>query len=55
MNPAEGDFAALVLPKVALDRYGRTEEIAAVTAFLASDEASYITGATLDVDGGYSI
>jgi meso-butanediol dehydrogenase/(S,S)-butanediol dehydrogenase/diacetyl reductase len=34
-------------------RVGRPEEIAAAIAFLASDEASFITGATLAVDGGY--
>jgi 3-oxoacyl-[acyl-carrier protein] reductase len=33
-------------------RMGRPEEVAATVAFLASDEASYLTGATLDVNGG---
>ena len=36
-----------------LGRVGRPEEIAAAIAFLASDEASFITGATLVADGGY--
>jgi 3-oxoacyl-[acyl-carrier protein] reductase len=35
-----------------LQRLGRPEEIAAVYAFLASDDASFITGAVIDVDGG---
>ena len=39
----------------ALHRMGRSEEVAAVVAFLASDDASYITGASLLVDGGYVI
>jgi glucose 1-dehydrogenase len=37
------------------DRVGKSEEVAACVAFLASDEASYVTGATLFVDGGMSL
>lgn len=39
----------------ALGRVGQPEEVAAVVAFLASSEASYITGASIVVDGGWSI
>ena len=38
--------------KIPLNRYGRVEEVANAFAFLASDEASFITGAELVVDGG---
>lgn len=55
MNPADGPIAPMLLPLSALGRYGRPEEIAALTAFLASDEAGYITGSAIDIDGGVAI
>lgn len=55
MNPASnGDFSAAQSTATALGRYGKPEEVAAAVAFLASPSAAYITGATLNVDGGYS-
>jgi 3-oxoacyl-[acyl-carrier protein] reductase len=41
--------------RVPLRRHGKGEETAAAVLFLASDEASYITGQTICVDGGLSI
>jgi 3-oxoacyl-[acyl-carrier protein] reductase len=41
--------------KVPLRRLGKPEEIANVYAFLASDEASYINGAVIEVSGGMSL
>jgi len=49
----EGLAAALRL--VPMRRYGKAEEIAAAMAFLASDDAAYITGQTLRVNGGMSM
>jgi 3-oxoacyl-[acyl-carrier protein] reductase len=54
MNPDSGDFAAALKAGTALGRYGRAEEVAAAVVFLAGPGASYITGTTLDVDGGYN-
>ena len=52
MNPETSERAQITKTMTALGRYGRPEEIAAAAAFLASPEASYITGTTLNVDGG---
>jgi 3-oxoacyl-[acyl-carrier protein] reductase len=52
LNPAAGDWAAPQKAATALDRYGKVEEVAALVAFVASPESSYITGANLTVDGG---
>lgn len=43
------------LARLPIKRYGQPEEIAAAAAFLASDEAAYITGHLLDVDGGFDV
>jgi 3-oxoacyl-[acyl-carrier protein] reductase len=52
LNPAAGDWAVPQKAATALDRYGHVDEVAALVAFVAGPEASYITGANLTVDGG---
>jgi 3-oxoacyl-[acyl-carrier protein] reductase len=52
LNPAVGDWAVPQKAATALDRYGHVDEIAAMVAFVAGPESSYITGANLTVDGG---
>lgn len=52
MNPQDGAFAETLKGMAALGRYGQPDDIAAAVAFLAGPDANYITGATLNVDGG---
>jgi 3-oxoacyl-[acyl-carrier protein] reductase len=52
LNPAAGDWAAPQKANTALGRYGSVNEVAALVAFVAGPDASYITGANLTVDGG---
>ena len=52
LNPASGDWSVPQIANTALKRYGHVEEVADLVAFVASPQASYITGANLTVDGG---
>ncbi len=52
LNPAAGDWAVPQKAATALDRYGLVDEVAALVAFVAGPESSYITGANLTIDGG---
>jgi 3-oxoacyl-[acyl-carrier protein] reductase len=51
-RPAGEFFAQLAADEVPLGRFGQPEEVAGLVAFLASDRASYIAGASIDVGGG---
>jgi 3-oxoacyl-[acyl-carrier protein] reductase len=52
LNPASGDWAVPQVAATALKRYGTVDDIADMVAFVASPHASYVTGASLTVDGG---
>jgi 3-oxoacyl-[acyl-carrier protein] reductase len=53
LNPAEGPFAEKMKAFMALPRYGKDSEVAAMVAYLAGSEAGFVTGASLTIDGGF--
>lgn len=54
MNPEDGEKADHMKQQTALGRFGQPHEVAGVVAFLAGPDATYITGATFNVDGGWN-
>lgn len=55
-NPADGgDFAESLKLVTAQGRYGQTTDVAAFVSFLAGPESGYITGANLNIDGGFTV
>ena len=46
---------AAMLAQIAMKRYGQPEEIAGVVSFLCSQDASYVTGQTIEISGGLSM
>jgi 3-oxoacyl-[acyl-carrier protein] reductase len=53
MNPPDAPYLDHAIALVPLGRLARADEIASMAAYLASDDASFVTGASLTVDGGY--
>ncbi len=51
---SDPDFAKMALPAYPLGRFGEVDDIAYACVYLASDEASWLTGVILPVDGGYT-
>jgi 3-oxoacyl-[acyl-carrier protein] reductase len=53
-NPADGPYGDTMRAHTPISRYGRSEEVAGMVAYLASPEAALVTGASLTIDGGFS-
>ena len=54
-NPNEGDFAESLKQVTTQGRYGHTTDVASLVSFVAGPESGYITGAHLNVDGGFTV
>jgi 3-oxoacyl-[acyl-carrier protein] reductase len=54
MNPVDGPHAAAMHGLMAVARHGHPDEIAGMVAYLASPEAAFVTGASLNIDGGFA-
>ena len=54
LNPGSGDFAAHLHGLMAIGRHATAAEIAAMVAYVASPEAAFVTGASLNIDGGFA-
>jgi 3-oxoacyl-[acyl-carrier protein] reductase len=54
-NPGQGDFAESLKQVTTQGRYGDTTDVAALVSFLAGPESGYITGAHLNIDGGFTV
>jgi len=54
LNPSDGPFAEALKGMIPARRFGEPDEIAGMVAYLAGPEASFVTGASLTIDGGYT-
>lgn len=53
-KPADGPAASAMLGVMATDRYGTAAEVGAFVSYLAGPDAAYITGSSLNIDGGFT-
>ena len=52
MNPADGEASDFIRSRMAIANYGETKDIASLVTFLTSDQAKFITGSIMTIDGG---
>ncbi|MGY1840164.1 MULTISPECIES: SDR family oxidoreductase [unclassified Modestobacter] len=53
-DPADGPSGDTLRSLIPIGRFGTVADVASFVAYVASDEAAYLNGASLDIDGGYS-
>ena len=53
LNPADGPFADILKPLMAIPKYAEGEDVAGLVSYLAGPESRFVTGAALNVDGGF--
>ncbi|WP_421524970.1 3-oxoacyl-ACP reductase family protein [Pseudomonas yamanorum] len=53
MNPADGPHADMIKSLIPLGRVGTADDVAGMVAYLASEDAAFVTGASMTIDGGY--
>ena len=54
-NPSDGPGAEMLRSRIAVDRFGSATEVAALVSYLTTPEAAFMTGASLNIDGGFSV
>lgn len=54
MNPADGPFSAAMRGYTALGRFGTGDEIASLVEYLAGPGGGFVTGASINIDGGFA-
>ncbi|GAB3000810.1 3-oxoacyl-ACP reductase FabG [Streptomyces pseudoechinosporeus] len=54
-NPADGDLASVMIPLTPAGRFASPEELTGLIVYLAGPESGYVTGATINIDGGYTV
>ncbi|AUX48881.1 short-chain dehydrogenase [Sorangium cellulosum] len=54
MNPADGPLATQFKGQIAVQRYGHADEVASLVAYLAGPEGAFVSGASLNIDGGFT-
>lgn len=55
MNPDNSDFAAMLKANMAVARYAKADEVAGMVAYVAGPDTAMVTGAALNIDGGFAV